>query len=226
MDTMTDHLGGETLARLVDDEPTEAEARHLEACERCRQELDAFREQTEALHGLPDLRPPKGDWAVLQARLVSEGLMEGGGRLRSMARTPGWMRTAAAVLIFLAGAGLGAGLTGDLGEATALGSDGPFRLASDAPPSLDEAAAEVRMAEREYMDALVRYRQLAEAEDDGLLPDPSSRIAALEYLVRAGQAALREAPADPFLNGMVASAMAERDAVLRRVSTDDEADWY
>jgi hypothetical protein len=222
-----EHVTPERLAQLVDEKPSPDERRHLEACEVCADDLRAYRRQTEALGGLPDLRPPPGDWAILEARLVSEGLMEGGGRLRALAHTTGWMRAAAAAVVFFLGAAAGAATVSDsspLGGTR--GSDGPFLQASSQYESADEAAEAVRLAERQYMDAWVQYRQLVEAEGGEAPPDPAARIAALEYMVRAGRAALNEAPADPFLNGLVASAVAEREALIRRASTNTGESWY
>lgn len=227
-----EHLSAETLARLVDESPTDEERRHLESCDRCRSEADALRQQTEALGRLPDLLPAPRDWPVLEARLMSEGLLDPGGRFRSgLARTPSWLRTVAMVILFLAGTGVGAvavngpGVGSSTSALSAL-SVGPFGAASDRTPTVDEAAEAVHLAERQYVDALVRYRQLVDSRDGDGVPDTESRIAALEHLVRAGQAALREAPADPFLNGLVASAVAEREAVLQRVSSSGNDTWY
>ena len=91
---------------------------------------------------------------------------------------------------------------------------------------VEAAAQAVRSAELTYVNALTRYRQLVEQEGgDDVLGDPSSRFAALEYLVAASQAAVRQAPADPFLNGLLASTLAERDVTLRRISTRQD-NWF
>ena len=83
----------------------------------------------------------------------------------------------------------------------------------------------VRMAERQYMDALVRYRDMRTVSgQDFAGNDPAGRFAALDALVATTQAAVREAPADPFLNGILISTLAERQAALRRVSGN--AEWY
>lgn len=224
-----EHLNDEALARLVDETPTDIEREHLAACAACAAAVEELREQTAALGALPDLRPPPGDWEVLQARMVSEGLVRWGGRRAGgLATTPGWMRAAAGVLLFLGGAALGglavrgplvANFTGAVP-----GSPGVSMVAQASSP--DEAAEIVRLAERQYMDALVQYRQLHEAPGEGSELDPATRFAAIEYLVRASQAAVREVPADPFLNGFLASAMAEREAQLRQISTTADDDWY
>lgn len=224
-----DHLSPETLARLVDEAPSPEERLHLAACAACAAELRALREQTEALADLPDLRPPVGDWEVLQARLVSEGLVRRRtGVADGLAVTPGWMRAAAAVLLFVGGTVVGAGVAR---QGVGAGPDPAGPVASAGALALvstsEEAAELVRAAERTYMDALLRYQQLAEAEGrDDTPADPASRYAALEYLVAAGQAAVRQAPADPFLNGLLVSAMAERQSVLRRISSGRPDDWF
>ena len=84
----------------------------------------------------------------------------------------------------------------------------------------------MQVAEQNYINAVSQYRQfLSRNGDDDLLGDPRGRYAALEYLVAASQAAVRQAPADPFLNGLLASTMAEREATLRRISTSQD-NWY
>ena len=108
-----EHLNTEILARLVDQTPQPEEAAHIAECEACSAELEAIRSQTDALRSLPEIRPPQGDWHGLEARLRSEGLMNDPGRFRriGLAQTPGWMRAAAAAVLFLSGAGAGALLT-------------------------------------------------------------------------------------------------------------------
>jgi hypothetical protein len=215
----------------VDEAPSADEVGHLEACPVCARQLEELREQTAALGGLPDLRPPPGDWEVLHAKLVSEGLVRSGSRLGSGSMVAsGWMKAAAAVLLFVGGAVAGgvavqgpmvANFTGSLPSAT------EFSAASEVS-SADEAAEFVRRAERQYVEALQQWRRFSGLENGtSRSPDPAEHYAALEYLVRAGQAALRTAPADPFLNGLVASAVDERDAVLRQISTvEDDSNWY
>ena len=226
-----EHLSAESLARLVDEAPTEAEEIHLRDCAACRAELVALVEQTEGLARLTALRPALDDWATLEARLVSEGLIRnrfGGGVGNGLAVTPAWMRAAAALLIFVGGSAFGAGVARRSGSSAEADALGPLfaSIASETRTS-QQAGDLVQITERQYMDALLRYRQLVEVEGgDALVADPASRFAALEYLVAAGQAALRQAPADPFLNGVLASAMAERQAVLRRISTGSADNWF
>ena len=77
-----------------------------------------------------------------------------------------------------------------------------------------------------YVNALAHYREVAADQGgDAAKADPRSRFAALEYLVAASQAAVRQAPTDPFLNGLLASTLAEREATLRRISTQQQ-NWF
>lgn len=215
-----EHLNAEQLARLVDEPPTDVEQNHLEACASCRAELAEYRDQTAALGGLPDLAPPRGDWMALETRLRSEGLIRDAGPLAQLPRTqiPAWMASAAAVVLFLGGLGTGATLT----------REARITAAADvvAARDVEGAALNVRQAEEAYVSAVARYRELLAqngGEPDG--SDPLSRFAALEHLVMVSQAAVRQAPGDPFLNGFLASAMAERDAALRLVSGRQD-NWF
>lgn len=224
-----EHLSRETLARLVDEAPGPDEAEHLALCLTCTSELEALRAQTQALASLPEIRPPLGDWEALEGRLRTEGLIQHQSLLQRMtlAQAPAWMRMAAAAVVFVGGSTLGAGLASrppsELRSAAAPVDDAAqFTAAQD----VDDAAAAVRLAEANYISALTRYRQLLEDQGGSdVIGDPSSRFAALEYLVAAGQAAVRQAPADPFLNGLLASTLAEREATLRRIS-DRQDNWF
>ena len=226
-----EHLNPETLARLVDEVPDAEERAHLKRCPECAEELEWIRSTSEALGQLPDVRPPRGDWAVLEARLVSEGLVRGErGWGAALARTPGWMRAAAAVVLFLSGAGVGLAVDAPGAPLRSAGGEVGMNVdfASVEPATVDEAAEAMRRAERVFVDALLRYRQMVDAEsgDPGIV-DPQRRYAALEYFLAAGEAAVREAPTDPFMNGLLASVRAERqaarDAALRQAS---QQDWY
>ena len=216
-----EHLTAETLARLVDEIPGPEERAHIEGCRICAEELEALKEQTRALASLPELLPPRGDWAVLEARLRSEGLLRDQGvfaRL-GLARTPAWMRVAASFLLFSVGA-----LSGASWASRAPADAGPVAIAQ--ARDLDQAAEAVQTAERIYVQAMSQYREMAARSGVDLeSADPINRYAALEHLVLVSQAAVRQAPGDPFLNGFLASALAERDAAARLVSTNTGG-WF
>ena len=220
-----EHLSPESLARLVGDPPTADDLRHLDSCDACAAELQMLRQQTTLLGSLPDMRPPPGDFESLEERLAEEGLVRvrpRPGYLDTIVATP-WRKRAAAVAIFLGGA-LSGGTVVTKSSAPTEGPVAQQATVSDAAG----ARAEVARAERAYMEALVQYRQLAtEPGTEESAGDPAARYAALEYLVRAGQVAVRQAPADPFLNGFLASAQAEQQAVYRRISGAAREDgWF
>lgn len=223
---MEQHLTPEALARLVDEAATQDEHAHLAGCAACVEALDAMREQSAALGRLPDVRPPRGDWAMLEARMASEGLVRPEPNLlQRMASTPGWMRAAAALILFVGGVGVGVGVGGSSGPAVAnlpaVASDAAFAsLDNNTAATAEDAAALVRLKEREYRDALVQYAQFS--EDEGSVPNPEARMAAMDFSIVALQAGLREAPADPILNGFLTSMLAERDNTLRQISNTVE----
>ena len=220
-----EHLSPETLGRLVNDLPSASDLRHLDSCEACAAELEVLRQQTTILGRLPDMRPPQGDFESLEARLAAEGLVRVGRRqgFPDAIVTSRWTRRVAAVALFLAGALSGATFVAR-SSATTEGPDAQRATVSNTTG----AFAEVARAERAYMEALVRYRQLATGPGtEESAGDPAARYAALEYLVRAGQVAVRQAPADPFLNGLLASTQAEQRAVYRRISGAAQQDgWF
>ena len=223
-----EHLNTEILARLVDHAPQHEEAAHIADCEACSAELEAMRSQTDALRSLPEIRPPQGDWHGLEARLRSEGLVNDPGRFRKMglARTPGWMRAAAAIMLFLSGTGAGALLTSPdapdpLGDLAMSSNTATFANAA----SVEEAATAVRVAEQNYVTAITRYQQLLISESGVEAGgDAMSRMAALEYLATVSQAALRQAPGDPYFNGLLVSVLGEREATAQLVAS--RSNWF
>ena len=217
-----EHLSLEALARLVDETPFRSEKRHLAHCPDCSRELELLREQTEALGSLPDLLPAPGDWPALEARLEGEGLLGGSTPaetvLRLIDRRRVWMQAAAAVVLFLAGGLSGVALApGGWGPEAGRGEvaveeASPATLAAAEASTPEEAAEVLRFAEQQYRDAMLRYRALTRPEADTSM-DPR-RLAVIDAMVAMGQAAVHEAPDDPFLNGFLVSAVAEREAAL------------
>lgn len=237
------HLDPEALARLVDERPDAEERGHLNRCRRCRDELDALRTQTLGLSHLPRTRPPADAWERLEVRLRELGLIRSGATRVGSAR--GGLQAAAAVLLLLAGTALGAGLPfgsdgNDGGPALSSTDSGrPAARTASAPPSLlaafgmnereltaDEAADLVALTERWYLEALLAYREHEGLDPAPAADDPLTRFAALETLMAAGQAAVRELPADPFLNGLLLNMRAEREATLRGIQASTTQNWY
>jgi hypothetical protein len=170
----------------------------------------------------------------------------GGGGGGGWGAGPSWLQAAAAVLLLVGGAGMGmgAGTLLDRGERAV-----PFPSASTGEPlgldavtlaaldpsagevnlSLEEAEELVRLTEEWYLMALTRYRDRALGRDAPPMGhgDPFTRYAALEALMAASQAAVREVPTDPFLNGLLVNMRAEREATLRGLRSASTADnWY
>ena len=217
------HLTHDTLARLVDERPNPDEREHLHTCSRCAEELRAFRLQSDALGGLAALRPPPGDWASLEARLVSEGLVRTPETFRrfGFAAAPAWMQAAAALVVFIGGTGFGLALT----KGATPDGESVFLPASQITTA-EDAVRRVERAEQVYMQALVRYRQLTAGNDGLRVADPLSHITALEGLLAASQEAVRLVPADPVFNGFLVNVLAERQEVFRQISTGRDDDWF
>jgi hypothetical protein len=211
------HLTGEELARLVEEEPGAGEADHLARCEPCRSELEAMREQTRSLGELGELEPSPFAWRGLLNALEEEGLVRGGRSGRRVALR----RIAAGVLLFAGG-----GVTGALARGR---GPGPVVVGAAPPPArtAEEAGTRLRAAEEQYRAALSRYAELAGAD---ATTDPVNRLAALEGIVLTTRAALKESPADPVINGYHLAAMGQRDALLRQISAarsgEAEQPWY
>ena len=220
-----EHLTHNTLARLVDERPNPDEREHIKTCRLCAEALRAFRLQSDALGGLPALRPPPGDWQSLEARLVSEGLVRTTETFRrfGFAAAPAWMQAAAAIVVFLGGTGFGLTLTN---AATSDATPESMSLPASQISSAEEAVRAVELAERAYMQSLARYRQWTGGSDGPQVADPLSLLTALEGLLAASQEAVRLAPADPVFNGFLVNVLAERQEVLRQISTSRDNDWF
>lgn len=234
------HLTIEALARLLDEPPDAEQAAHLAACAACRLELTALEEQTSALAELPDIRPPADAWPVLAIRLRDEGLLHDdsapAARTRAAGATlAGWsrhrmLRLAASIALFLFGGGAGFAARGVVAPAMVASADpqasepsGSGTVRAAAPGSAEEAARLVRTEEAEYLRALTRYAEMARSP---ATTDPVARFAALESIVVATRAALDQAPADPVINGYHLTALAQREAMLRRFAVTAEDNWF
>lgn len=202
------HLSLEDLARLLDEEPSESEAAHLEGCTLCQGELAALGADREGLGNLPDLLPPPpNSWTNLAERLRAEGLIRGETRhetapepVRATAGRP-FLRLAAALALFLLGGGTGY-LIRTMDDASRSGTDGvvahgPAGDATKSPAAgaaggetgeeIDAAALALQEAEVVFRSALTRYNDLAlgERTDD----DRLSRLAELIESTLAPEAA-------------------------------------
>jgi len=224
------HLTIETLARLVDEPASAAEAEHLETCEDCRIELEGLRADAAALAALPELHAPDHHWPGIEARLRAEGLtrIDGDDHTRVIAFPRNRMmhfvmRAAAALALFALGnASALVFLRGNADE-TNLSTDSRLVSQTTTPQTRDQAAAAVRAAETAYIDAFTQYLQMGNTTPSD---DPLARLAALESIVQTTRAALGEAPADPVINGYHLTAIAQRDAIIRQLASSSDQTWF
>jgi len=210
--------------------------------ERLREQTEALRTLSRICPS-----PPAGEWERLRLRLRQEGLIEVGkaaavpeasvvygatGALSTLASSPSrWLRFAAGILLFLGGTGLGVliserGSTGmgapggahplSIGEA---GEFDPRPFAQLGVRTLEEAEELVRVTQEWHIEALLLYRgELESATGEMVSGDPIARYLYLDDLLLTAEAAIRESPADPFLNGLFASTVAEREVALREIA--------
>ena len=211
------HLSPEDLARLVDEDGDEQEGVHLQLCAECRAELDGLRQQSRALRALPLLAAPAAEWPALERRLREEGLLSAAAAPARSRRFP-LARIAAAALLFVAGGASGAAAWATYTDGAAAA---PVAAAETRTP--EQAADALRAAETDYLAALARYAEMTGTSDAA---DPVNRLAALEGIVLTARAALREAPADPVINGYLLTALGQREAILRRISRDADETWF
>ncbi len=134
------------------------------------------------------------------------------------------MQAAAALVVFLGGTGFGLALT--KGAAPDGLSSGSLLLPASQIATVEDAARAVGLSEQAYMQALVRYRQLTREDDGPRVADPLSALTALEGLLAASQEAVRLSPTDPVFNGFLVNVLAERQEVLRQISTSLDDDWF
>ena len=140
------------LAELVDRPPTADEQARLDAHPGLAAELAALKGQSEALSGLPRMQPPRGDWAMLEARLMSEGLIHTRkNHWLALPLSSGWTRTAAAAALFIAGAATGVSFPSD-----GTPSAGVTTADLAAIETVDQAEQVVQAAEQQYMNSLLR----------------------------------------------------------------------
>lgn len=209
------HLTLEEIARLVDEPPTDIEANHLVACERCAAELEGMRAQVTGLARLTDpLIPAAVDAAV---RDVVRREVESAGRVSRASGS--WIRIAASVAIFVIGAATGTFVIAPATSAISTIGEPPGRYGDVMDP-----AGRLAAAEADYLEALASYARATQTSD-GL--DPLNRLAALEGIVLTTRAALRDAPADPVINTYHLAALGERDALLRQIADATvEDEWF
>ena len=138
-----------------------------------------------------------------------------GAHVQRTKKSPAWLSIAAALLLMLGGAALGRMSSGasiiapPVATATApTSSDAPFS-------SVQEATRVLTSAQRDYERA-----SLWLASNDTTVRSPDvyrARLAALDQMMAASRAALRDAPQDPVLNHYYLAAYTAREATLQQL---------
>jgi hypothetical protein len=231
------HVSDERLAAF-DHEPFSAEERaHLGACPSCRAELQAY----VALQSLA-IESRQRDGEADAPRLVAwEAIAEG---LQQPERQPApvlrsapssrwstlpFLRRAAAAVVLLTGGAVLGRMSGEISAARAMGAEGaeaaaaatarPVAFGSALPPdgyaTIEQATAVLERAQRDYERA-----SLWLAANDTTARDSDvyrARLAALDQMMAASRAALRDAPQDPVLNHYFLAAYTAREATLQQL---------
>ena len=122
------HLNAERISALLDEPWADRDGQaHMETCAACQAEFERLSRMRMALSALPDERPPRGEWASIEAALEARGFGTGprwlGGRVARRLLTPGPLQAAAGLLLFAGG--LVAGLQFTRGGTTESAADLP-----------------------------------------------------------------------------------------------------
>lgn len=236
------HLTPERVA-AYDHEPFNAdELAHLAACAACRAERDAVASLVGMAATLRQQEPSANAPRLVEWEQIAAGLRRDApvaapaAPVSAPARrrlAPWWRQAAAALLLVSGGAVLGR-LTGAVSAARGSGATlasaslGAMAESLDAAGvavrpvafgneqdfgSVDEATGVLFRAQRDYERA-----SLWLASNDTTLRDSEvyrTRLAALDQMMEASRAALRDAPQDPVLNHYYLAAYTAREATLQ-----------
>lgn len=235
------HLEPGRLAAFDHDPFTDDELAHFASCVVCRTEREAH-EQLVALAGATragesDPNAPRlVSWERIAAGLRDEGMLAGAvvvsvadqpaTPVQRIADVPAprrrWFvqvrRLAAAAVLVTGGAMLGRIGVGGVTMATDGSSGAPVQTVGNSDGSfgsVDEATTVLNRAQRDYERA-----SLWLASNDTTVRNSDvyrARLAALDQMMAASRAALREAPQDPVLNHYYLAAYTAREATLQQL---------
>lgn len=234
------HLSNERLSSLLaEGDRDAAAAEHLGDCARCRRELELLRRMRMALSAMGDLEAPSDGWDRIEAELdrrTTPRSVPGDARSARTAWTDrlpsggqGWLRAAAAVVLFVGGlmvgtridmadpAGAGGADDAARPTASAAGEASGVRSGPDAG-RLTTAGDASRSREASIRGALAELEGLRAS---GPSPEEAYRnleaaaehLARLDALLRATREALEEDPADPAVNDLLFEVVEERQAL-------------
>lgn len=231
------HLPIERLAELVDGGATPVERDHLLTCVSCTRELESYRRLvTLASDERRRIAPPLTEWGALAVRLRAEGLSAAGGtpaKSRSTA-VVGIMRRAAAVIVFVGGGVALGRMSAGIPVADAVmfrsaaslatsmsASDGAQFVAnpSEGFTSSQAALDALDRAQRQY-ELAASYLASHDTSSSEQAPEQyRTRLAALDRTAETMQQAMRDAPADPYINQYYLATLSAREQTLRRLGT-------
>ena len=224
MQNANGHIGGERFAAFDHDAETTDELAHLAGCAACRAESQSYLSlhalsRDAASHCPPDA-PRLTSWESLSAVLREEGLITSPAEVVLMPGrtrvTPTWLRVAAALTLVAGGALAGRYSSTDVSFAPTLASTSLASRDTDRFASLQAATEALYRAQSEYERA-----SLWLASNDSIVHSSDvyrTRLAALDQMMAASRAALRESPQDPVLNHYFHTASAAREATLQALS--------
>lgn len=243
MQNANGHIDGERFAAFDHDALTTDELAHLAGCAACRAERQAFLslQSLAAGEAFPTSAnaPRLTSWESLATQLRAEGLLTSSAEratsdapvvMRSLTRAgappeyapltrrvrremPVWLRVAAAMLLTIGGAFAGRLSNGVVAFSASPTPDARAALDTQGFGSVQQATDGLYRAQRDYERA-----SLWLAANDSTVHSSDvyrARLAALDQMMTASRAALREAPQDPVLNHYFLSAYTAREATLQ-----------
>jgi hypothetical protein len=230
------HVAAERLAASDHEPLTTHELAHLARCGACRREHRAHetvRALAHAAAGAPTIETPRlVEWEALSVALRREGMI--GDALQPTTARPvaanvlprrvpqrevaTWWRVAAAALLMVGSAAVGRTTATMPSALTVGGGESAVGLAgntgtTDTFGSVRQASDVLYRAQRDYERA-----SLWLAANDTTMHSSDvyrARLEALDQMMAASRAALREAPQDPVLNHYFLSAYNAREATLQ-----------
>ena len=246
MQNANGHIDGERFAAFDHDALTTDDLAHLAGCAACRVERQAYLSlhalSRDVASNCPPDAPRLTSWESLATQLRAEGLLTAPTEpaasnapvvLRSMTvagpppervpmaprmrrELPVWLRVAAAMLLTIGGAFAGRLSNGDVVFSASRATDALAVLDTQGFGNVQQATDVLYHAQRDYERASL---WLAANDSTGHGSDVyRARLAALDLMMTASRAALREAPQDPVLNNYFLSAYTAREATLQALS--------
>lgn len=220
------HLDPERLAAFDHDAPSVDELAHLASCAACRSEHDAF--TALGLLTMRDAVPRLTEWDALATALRADGLLTVAPAAAARVRTSRvvmrpWRRAAAAAAVLVGGAMAGRVSAGASALPFIARSTDSVRASvravstgvSDTFVSVGQATDVLSSAQRNYENA-----SLWLAANDTTVRSSDvyrARLAALDQMMTASRAALRDGPQDPVLNHYYLAAYTAREATLQQL---------